>query len=264
MSRYKLFIGHLSPDARTRDLERFFKDHGFSKSVNETVVKTGYGFVIFDDRRDADDAIYELNGKELLGTRIQVEYAKPTGRSDERGGGGGGSRFGGGDRGGSRYDDRGSRGGGYSDRGGGGDRGGYSSKYGRPYNTEYRIIIENLSTRCSWQDIKDHFRQAGEVTFAKCHRETMGEGVVEFASYKDMQNAMRKLDDTDLFGKRIKLVSTYRGGSRSRSRSRSKSRSRSRSPAPRKYSRSRSRSPRRSVSRSPRRSNSRSRSRSPR
>lgn len=46
MSRYKLFIGHLSPDARTRDLERFFKDHGFSKSVNETVVKTGYGFVV--------------------------------------------------------------------------------------------------------------------------------------------------------------------------------------------------------------------------
>lgn len=94
MSRYKLFIGHLSPDVRTKDLERFFKDHGFSKTIQEVVVKTGYGFVVsrklicsvatlkyeifltcsffsqvFDDRRDADDAIYELNGKELLGTR---------------------------------------------------------------------------------------------------------------------------------------------------------------------------------------------------
>ena len=46
MSRYKLFIGHLSPDARTRDLERFFKDHGFSKTIQEVVVKTGYGFVV--------------------------------------------------------------------------------------------------------------------------------------------------------------------------------------------------------------------------
>lgn len=260
MSRYKLFIGHLSPDVRLRDLERFFKDHGFSKTIQEVVVKAGYGFVIFDDRRDADDAIYELNGKELLGTRIQVEYAKPTGgRSDDRGGGGGG-RYGGSrgydrgsDRGGSRYDDRG--------------RG-----YGRPYNTEYRIIIENLSTRANWQDIKDYFRQAGEVTFAKCHRENMGEGVVEFASYKDMKHAMQKLDDTELFGKRIKLISTYRGGggggggnsrSRTRSRSRSPRRSRSASRSPqRRYNRSASRSPRRSFSRSPRRSRSRSRSRS--
>ena len=46
MSRYKLFLGHLSPDARTRDVERFFKDHGFSKSIVEVVVKTGYGFVV--------------------------------------------------------------------------------------------------------------------------------------------------------------------------------------------------------------------------
>lgn len=252
MSRYKLFIGHLSPDVRPRDLERFFKDHGFSKTIQEVVVKAGYGFVIFDDRRDADDAIYELNGKELLGTRIQVEYAKPTGRFDDRGGGGG--RYGGG----SRYDDRGSSRHDRDDRGRGG--------YGRPYNTEYRLIIENLSTRCSWQDIKDYFRQAGEVTFAKCHRERMGEGVVEFASHKDMKNAIRKLDDTELFGKRIKLVSTYRGGnSRSRSRTRSRSPRRSRSASQsaspqRRYSRSRS--PRRSFSRSPRRSRSRSRSRS--
>jgi len=278
MSRYKLFIGHLSPDARTRDVERFFKDHGFSKSIAEVVVKTGYGFVIFDDRRDADDAIYELNGKELMGTRLQVEYAKPTGRAYEGGNGGRNDRGGsyGGDRGGGGYKSRESsdRGRSYNDR----DRGGgYSSKYGRPYNTEYRLIIENLSTRCSWQDIKDYFRQAGEVTFAKCHREKMGEGVVEFASQKDLQNAIRKLDDTELFGKRIKLISNFRG-SNSRSRSRSRSRSpkrrsrsfsrsparRSRSPAPRRTSRSRSRSPRRSMSRSPRRSPSRSRSRSPR
>uniref|UniRef100_A0A7M5UU41 RRM domain-containing protein n=1 Tax=Clytia hemisphaerica TaxID=252671 RepID=A0A7M5UU41_9CNID len=118
MSRYKLFLGHLSPDARTRDVERFFKDHGFSKSIVEVVVKTGYGFVIFDDRRDADDAIYELNGKELLGGRLQVEFAKPSGRFEDRDGGGrgrgggyGGSGGGGG--GGYRSDrDRGGRGGG--------------------------------------------------------------------------------------------------------------------------------------------------------
>jgi len=248
MGLYKLFVGHLSPDARTKDLERFFKDYGFSKSITEIVVKAGYGFVIFDDRRDADDAIYELNGKELLDSRLQVEYAKPTGRPDERGGG----RYGGGGGGSNRRD---------SDRG----RGGFG--YSRPYNTEFRVLIENVSTRCSWQDIKDYFRQAGEVTFAKCHREKMGEGVVEFATKKDMQKAIRKLNDTELFGKRLKLRCENRHGSRSHSRSRSRSRSPlkrvSRSPgrrSPGSRGRSRTRSPpaRRSFSRSPKRSASRS------
>jgi len=30
--------------------------------------------------------------------------------------------------------------------------------------------------------------------------------VVEFASKHDMTSAMRKLDDTELFGKRVKLI----------------------------------------------------------
>lgn len=237
MSRYKLFIGHLCPDARERDVQRLFKDHGFNKSIVEVVVKTGYGFVIFEDQKDADDAVYELNGKELLGSRLQVEFAR------QQGGPG---------------DDRRDR----RDHSPRGDRGGYG-KYSRPYNTNYRVLIENLSTRCSWQDIKDYFRQAGEVTFAKCHREKMGEGIVEFASKHDMKHAVRHLNDTELFGKRLKLT-VLSGGDGGCSRSRSRSPRRSRSPAGRgggDRGRSRSRSPpARSRSRSPRRSRSRSRS----
>lgn len=30
----------------------------------------------FDDPRDADDAVYELNGKELCGERVIVEHAR--------------------------------------------------------------------------------------------------------------------------------------------------------------------------------------------
>lgn len=55
--------------------------------------------------------------------------------------------------------------------------------------------------------------------------------VVEFASSADMRTAIEKLDDTDLSGRRIRLVEDKRrngGGSRRRSRS-SSSRSRSRS-----------------------------------
>merc|ERR1712142_468967 len=232
MSTYELFVGHLSPDTRQRDLERLFKDRGFSRHISEVVVKAGYGFVGFEDRRDADDAIVDLNGRELLGSRIQVEYAKQSG---DRGGRGGR------DFGSSRddRDDRGRERRGYGGGGGGGYRSA-PSRFGAPYNTEFKVLIDNLSSRASWQDIKDHFRQAGEVTFAKCHRERMGQGVVEFASYQDMLSAVRKLDETELFGKKIKLsYNDGKYGSRSRSRSRSP---RSRSPK-RRSSRSFSRSP---------------------
>ena len=102
----RVYIGRLSYQVRERDIERFFKGYG---RIRELLLKNGYGFVVgicctesvpinmdnekrftltqfrsyrfriyetnfnvlqeFDDYRDADDAVYELNGKELLGER---------------------------------------------------------------------------------------------------------------------------------------------------------------------------------------------------
>lgn len=51
-----------------------------------------YGFVEFEDTRDADDAVYELNGKDLCGERVIVEHARgPRRDRDGYGGGYGGS-----------------------------------------------------------------------------------------------------------------------------------------------------------------------------
>ncbi|KAL1132157.1 hypothetical protein AAG570_010114 [Ranatra chinensis] len=211
----RVYVGGLPYGCRERDLERFFKGYG---RIRDILLKNGYGFIEFDDYRDADDAVYELNGKELLGERkvsssvsdveaccrIAVEHVRGSAR---RGGGGG-------------------------------DRGGFRG--GRPpprrntgwYKTEYRLIVENLSTRVSWQDLKDYMRQAGEVTYADAHKERRNEGVVEFASHSDMKNALDKLDDTELNGRRIRLVEDRSRSRRSRSsssRSRSRSRSRRRS-----------------------------------
>merc|ERR1712130_1005796 len=102
-------------------------------------------------------------------------------------------------------------------------------KYGPPTRTDYRVIVENLSSRVSWQDLKDFMRSAGEVTYADAHKNRKNEGVVEFARYEDVQNAIDKLDDTELNGRRIRIVDvSKKGGSRSRSRSDRRSRSRSR------------------------------------
>uniref|UniRef100_A0A3Q3IKD1 RRM domain-containing protein n=1 Tax=Monopterus albus TaxID=43700 RepID=A0A3Q3IKD1_MONAL len=151
----RVYIGRLSYHVREKDIQRFFSGYG---KLMEIDLKNGYGFVEFEDNRDADDAVYELNGKELCGD-------------------------------------------GYSSR----SRSG-RDKYGPPVRTEYRLIVENLSSRCSWQDLKDFMRQAGEVTYADAHKERTNEGVIEFRTHSDMKRALEKLDGTDINGRKIRLV----------------------------------------------------------
>jgi len=56
----------------------------------------------------------------------------------------------------------------------------------------------------SWpQDLKDFVRSAGEVTYADVDRD--GKGVVDFEGPEDVANAIRKLDGTELKGKRVRL-----------------------------------------------------------
>ena len=56
-------------------------------------------------------------------------------------------------------------------------------KYGPPQRTNYRVIVENLSSRVSWQDLKDLMRRAGDVSYANAHNERRNEGLV-LAVYK--------------------------------------------------------------------------------
>merc|ERR1719461_1424734 len=147
-------------------------------------------------------------------------------------------------------------------------------KYGPPTRTDYRVTVENLSTRVSWQDLKDLMRKAGDVTYANAHKDKRNEGIVEFASRRDMERAIDKFDDYELNGRRIKLIENKSSHGRSRTRSKSRrsgsksSRSRSRSGSAKKTkddrdrSKSKSRSKERSKSRSKSRSRSRSRSKS--
>ena len=49
-------------------------------------------------------------------------------------------------------------------------------------------------------------RQAGEVTYADAHNDVRGEGIVEFASRKDMEKALDMLDGCEFNGKNITLI----------------------------------------------------------
>ncbi|CAJ0905902.1 9267_t:CDS:2, partial [Entrophospora sp. SA101] len=174
----RVYIGRLARDARERDVEKLFRGYG---TIKEIKLMNGFGFVEFRDHRDADDVVYSFNGKSFMGEKGERRRRERDDRRGDRDDRRDRDR----DRDDRRRDDRGDR-----------DRG---------RNPHYRLIVENLSSSCSWQilhiglgcvslppipnapngyliqhknvmDLKDLMRKAGEVTFADCHKDRHGEG----------------------------------------------------------------------------------------
>lgn len=101
----KLYVGNISFNTTNQDLNDLFGAIGTVESANvvedrETGRSRGFGFVEMASKEDADNAIAQLNGKEVDGRELKVNEAKP--REDRGGGGRGGYGGGGGGRGGSR------------------------------------------------------------------------------------------------------------------------------------------------------------------
>jgi RNA recognition motif-containing protein len=130
-----IYVGNLSAKTTEQELREAFESFGevdTAKIIKDNITgrSRGFGFVEMPNQDQAQTAITEMNGKELGGSALTVNEAKPRenrgGRSYGSGGGRpGGGRPGGGGFGGGR--DR--RGGG----GGGGSRGGGGGAGRRPY-----------------------------------------------------------------------------------------------------------------------------------
>ncbi|CAG9791142.1 unnamed protein product [Diatraea saccharalis] len=225
----RIYVGNLPPDIRTKDIQDLFYKFGKVTFVDLKNRKgPPFAFVEFEDPRDADDAVRARDGYDYDGYRLRVEFP--------RGGGGGG---------------RGARGGGERF----GQRGAARGPPAR--RSEYRVLVTGLPPSGSWQDLKDHMREAGDVCFADTFKD--GTGVVEFLRHEDMKYAVKKLDDSRFRSHEgevsyIRVKEDYGGGGggggdrysgdRDRSRSYSPRRrgSPTYSPVRRSYSRSRSRS----------------------
>jgi RNA recognition motif-containing protein len=126
----KLYVGNLSYQVDSSELEQLFGQHGQVLSAQvitdrETGRSKGFGFVEFADANEAEAAIAALNGQQHNGRALTVNVARP---KEDRGGGGGGFGGGGGGRGGYGGGGGGGRGG-YGG-GGGGGRGGFGGGRG--------------------------------------------------------------------------------------------------------------------------------------
>lgn len=88
----KLYVGNLSYDVSSSDLEQLFAPHGTVQSAEViadrmTGRSKGFGFVEMGSDQEAQAAISALNGQDHGGRALTVNEAKPR---ENRGGGGGG------------------------------------------------------------------------------------------------------------------------------------------------------------------------------
>lgn len=127
---------------------------------------------------DADDAVKARDGYDYDGYRLRVEFP--------RGGGPGSYR-------GNNRNDR--------SRDGGGRMGGRGPPAKR---SQYRVMVTGLPGSGSWQDLKDHMREAGDVCFADTYKD--GSGVVEFLRHEDMKYAIKKLDDSRFRSHEVRIL----------------------------------------------------------
>ena len=124
----KLYVGNLSYDVDSSELEQLFGQHGQVQSAQiindrDTGRSKGFGFVEMANDQEAEAAIAALNGQQHNGRALTVNEARPReDRGGGFGGGGGGGRRGGG--GGGYGGGGGGYGGGGGGRGGGGGYGG--------------------------------------------------------------------------------------------------------------------------------------------
>ena len=100
----KLYVGNLSYDTTSSDLNTMFAPHGTVNSAEviadrETGRSKGFGFVQMSTDEEAKAAIAALSGKEVDGRALTVNEAKP--REERPRSGGSSGSYGGGRSGGS-------------------------------------------------------------------------------------------------------------------------------------------------------------------
>jgi RNA recognition motif-containing protein len=213
-----VYVWNLSYETSWQDLKDHMRAAG---NVDNATILTGpdgrsigCGIVVYQHPKEAARAIRELQNSELNERPLYV-------REDRvQGGGGRGGRTGG--RGSGRDGGRGGRGAGRGPprefRGGatptGGDPldGELRTPRGEPRGGESsgtQLFISNLSFDTSWQNLKDHFRQCGEVEHVNVMEgpggRKKGVGTVRMSSAAAAQEAVAKLNGVELDGRNLEV-----------------------------------------------------------
>jgi len=169
----RVYIGNLSWDTQWQDLKDHMRQLGGDVTRADIMTgpdgrSKGCGIVEFASSFDAHAAISQLNNSELQGRQILVREDREENTMT------------------------------------GGNINNNNTNLGAGST---RVYVNNLAWDVKWQDLKDHMRQAGNVTYAEVFLSlddrSKGCGIVEYDNTKAAAKAMRELNGSDLNGRQI-------------------------------------------------------------
>jgi len=190
-----VYVRNLSFETSWQDLKDHMRKAG---NVDQATLlsdsqgnSAGTAVVVYQRPQDAARAIRELQNSELSGRNLSLREDRN--QSGGRGHGGGRGSHGG----------RGRSGGRGGDRAGGGGSGEQGSQ----------LFVGNLSFETTWKELKDHFRQCGDVERAEVvlnpEGRSKGFGTVQFYKQSDAEQAIQRLNGVDLMDRSLEVrVST--------------------------------------------------------
>ncbi len=191
----RVYVGNLPPDIRNKDLDDLFYKYGKIVFIDlKNRRGPPFAFIEFEDPRDAEDAVHARDGYDYDGYKLRVEFPRGGGGSFRDGPGGGGRGRGGAPARRSQYRVEVT-----------GEEAGVclTVRSFQPKSVSLSLSpSQGLPASGSWQDLKDHMREAGDVCFADVNRD--GTGSVEYMRYEDMKYAIKKLDDSKFRSHEVK------------------------------------------------------------
>ena len=77
------------------------------------------------------------------------------------------------------------------------------------YEKIFRLYVGNLDDQVTWKELKDHMKIGGRIVRANVKTDTSGKplgwGLVEYSSLEDAEQAIAKLNNSELMGKTIRV-----------------------------------------------------------
>lgn len=72
----RIYVGNLNEKVSKREVELEFETFGPLRDVWVARNPPGFAFVVFEDKRDAEDAIKDMDERYVFGCKIRVEMAR--------------------------------------------------------------------------------------------------------------------------------------------------------------------------------------------
>eukprot|EP01083_Nonionella_stella_P106761 308387_1 len=186
-----LYVGNLDYNTTEDDIREAFSPFGniikiFMPTDRETGRPRGFGFVEYDNRKDAEAAIAKMDSATLGSRNLRVNESKP--RVERPAGGG------------------------FNGAGGGG--------FNASGSADVKLYVGNLSYNTTEESLRESFAQSGEVTDCSLvtDRETgrpRGFGFITMPS-ADAQKAIQALNGQELDGRTLTVNEAQPPGGRGR------------------------------------------------